>query len=139
MGTTLSASSACAVPSSQKARAKEAKSGSRVRFQKRRNIRPATRKPMVIAPERKLNSISVLPVPEEAEQQHADGGQRGQGPDQRQVDIRKDQYVEDHGQAVAGKEQEAERAPEQQPGPRPPIGAREQQCAGARGQEAEHV
>src|SRR5438128_12559015 len=102
----LSPSRAWARPSSQNAMAKLAKSDSPVRLQKRRNSRPATRKPIAIAPDRKLNSISVLPVPDEAVEQHADRGEGEAGPDQRQIDLAEHQQIEDDDEAVACEEQE---------------------------------
>src|SRR3546814_13248994 len=73
------ASSAWVRPSSQKARAKATNRPSCVRFQKRRKNRPATRKPIVSAPDRKCNNISasLIQIPDEAEKQDADRAERG--------------------------------------------------------------
>src|SRR5690242_13188272 len=92
-------SSARSRPSSQKASAKATKRGSRVRFQKPRKNRPATRNPIVTAPERKsINTESILPIPDEAEQQHTDGQQKQQLSKQPEIPLWKDEQIDDHDQ-----------------------------------------
>src|SRR5262245_59349821 len=130
----------CIRPSSQKASAKAMNRPSRVRVQKRRKKRPATRNPITIAPERKSNSIALLLfVPDESEQQHADRAQRKQQSRQPEIAAGKEEQV-DHDREIVEREQaEAERAPQQQPRPRPPVIARQQQRAGAARDEAEQI
>src|SRR6478736_968760 len=101
----VKASHAWPTPSSEKASPKAMNRLSRVRFQKRRKNRPAIRKPMVIAPERKLSSIGalLLKVPDEAEQQHANGAERQKISRQAKIDVRRQHdHVDDHDKVVGG-------------------------------------
>src|SRR3569833_2138076 len=130
------------MPSKVKARLKAMNKLSRVRFQKRRKNSPAMRKPMVIAPARKLSSISalLLKVPNESEQKNADGTERQCVAQQAKIDLRREHdHVDDDDEIVGGQENKTQRAPKQQPRTRPPIAPRQQPRARRAGQEAEQV
>ena len=81
----------------------------------------------------------LLQVPDEAEQENAQGGEGGAVAGKTQVQVRHQPQIDDHQQVVGGEEEEAESAPEEQPGAGAAVPLGEKQAAGGAGQEAEQL
>src|SRR5690606_3501191 len=103
--------------------------------------KPATMKPIVIAPERKSISIALrLLIPDEAEQQnHHRGERKDQAKHLQRHRFRKQDEIDEDNEVAATEQHEAQGAPEQQSRPGSQIASRQQPGAGAARQETEQI
>src|SRR6185312_1919575 len=113
-------------PSTKNASANTRNSRSALCRQKRRKNSAVAQLPMVRAPSRN-SCMSALLVPDQPEQHDRDGDQTDDVPQRPQVDLggQHDQ-IHEKQHVVQRQPDEADAAPEQDPGAVPPVGANEQ-------------